>query len=268
MKNVMATLAVCACALSTANAEDRFDVPVTGEVLQGWVLADGSRMAALRLSLAPGWKTYWRAPGDAGIPPQFDWAGSRNMATVSINWPTPKVFDQNGMRSVGYENSLVIPLRIEPTSDGKPVQLNAKMELGVCSDVCIPHELEFSALIDNDNLTPTPIIAAALAERPYSPSEAGVRSAKCRVSPTADGLQIEAHIAMPPAGGREYVVFEPGVENIWVSEADTRRTGDVVIATSELVNITGGPIAIDRSAIRITVLGSQYAVDVKGCSAG
>ncbi len=268
MNKVLATLAVCASFLSPAHAGDSFEVPVTGEVLQGWVLADGSRMAALRLKLAPGWKTYWRAPGDAGIPPHFNWSGSRNMATVSINWPTPKVFDQNGLRSVGYEDSLVIPLRIEPTSDAEPVRLNAKMELGVCSDVCVPHELEFSALIDNNSLTPSPIIAAALAQRPYSASEAGVQSATCRVSPTADGLRLEAQIAMPSAGGSEYVVIEPGLENIWVSEAHTRRAGGVVIATSEMVNINGGPIAVDRSAIRITVLGSEYAVDVKGCSAG
>lgn len=241
---------------------------MTGEVLSGWVQSDGSRMAALRLKLAPGWKTYWRAPGDAGIPPEFSWSGSSNMETVSISWPAPMVFDQNGMRSVGYQDTLVIPLRIEPRAQGEPLELQATMALGVCADVCIPHELEFSARIDDDNLTPTPAIAAALAQRPYSASEAGVRSAKCRMSPTRDGLQIEAHIAMPSAGGDEYVVIEPGVSNIWVSEADTKRSGDTVVAISEMVNINGGPVAIDRSAIRMTVLGSKHAVDIKGCAAG
>ena len=96
-------------------------------MLHGWVNSDGTRTAALHLDLAPGWKTYWRAPGDAGIPPRFDWRGSSNVGTVAITWPTPSVFDQNGMRSVGYEDVLTIPLRIEPRTPGEPVRLRAKM---------------------------------------------------------------------------------------------------------------------------------------------
>lgn len=225
-------------------------------------------MAALRLSLAPGWKTYWRAPGDAGIPPRFDWSGSRNLDAVSVSWPTPKVFDQNGMRSVGYDNVLVIPLRIEPSDAGAAVHLSAEMELGVCSDVCIPYELALTADISTSATSPTPAIAAALAQQPYSASEAGVKAAECSVTPTSDGLQIEARLNMPPAGDDEYVVIEPGPGEIWVSEASTKRIGASLIATSEMVHVTGGPIALDRSAIRITVLGTKYAVDIHGCTSG
>jgi DsbC/DsbD-like thiol-disulfide interchange protein len=256
------------CAALAASAEDRFDVPVTGEVLPGWVQADGTRMAALRLTLAPGWKTYWRAPGDAGIPPTFDWSGSRNLSSVAVVWPTPKVFDQNGMRSIGYENELIIPLKLEPSSSGKALRLKADMELGVCADVCIPHALSFDARIDTDLTAPTPAIVAALANQPYSASEAGVRAAECIVSPTSDGLKIEARVTMPSAGNPEYVVIEPGPGDIWVSEAETKRQGNEVIAVSDLVHISGGTIALDRSAIRITVLGSKHAVDIRGCSPG
>ncbi|MGA9410531.1 MAG: protein-disulfide reductase DsbD domain-containing protein [Roseobacter sp.] len=268
MKYVLSLAALCAALSGPAAAETPFKVPVTGEVLTGWVMSDGTRMAALRLSLAPGWKTYWRAPGDAGIPPQFDWSGSSNLDSVAINWPAPKVFDQNGMRSVGYENNLVIPLHIKPAQDGAPVALKATMEMGICADVCVPHSLEFAAQIDAEGLTPTPAIAAALASQPYSAAEAGVTSATCIVSPTSDGLAIETRIAMPSAGGTEYVVIETGQDHVWVSEAKTKRTGSTVVATSEMVHINGGTIALDRSAVRITVLGSKYAVDVKGCSAG
>lgn len=268
MKYAFSLAAVCAALCSPALAETPFKVPVTGEVLNGWVMSDGTRMAALRLSLAPGWKTYWRAPGDAGIPPEFDWSGSDNLDSVAINWPAPKVFDQNGMRSVGYENNLIIPLHIKPTQGGTPVSLKATMEMGICADVCVPHRLEFDAEINAEGLTPTPAIAAALAARPYSASEAGVTSAKCIISPTSDGFAIEARVDMPSAGGREYVVIEPGQDHVWVSEAKTHRTGSTVVAISEMVHVNGGTIALDRSAVRITVLGSKYAVDVKGCSAG
>ena len=251
-----------------AAAQQGFESPVEASVLHGWVNSDGTRTAALHLELAPGWKTYWRAPGDAGIPPRFDWRGSSNVGTVAITWPTPSVFDQNGMRSVGYEDVLTIPLRIEPRTPGEPVRLRAKMELGVCADVCIPHELEFDTVIDNAETKPVPAIAAALAQRPYSASEAGVSSATCAISPTAEGLRIEAQVTMPSAGGKEYVVIEPGEGDIWVSEASTQRSGNRLTAVSELIELNGGTIALDRSAVRITVLGASHAVDIKGCDAG
>ena len=243
-------------------------MPVTADVLPGWVKEDGTRMAALRLRLAPGWKTYWRAPGDAGIPPQFDWSASKNLASVAVVWPSPKVFDQNGMRSVGYENEVVIPLQINPSQQGKPIRLKADMDLGICSDICIPHSLEFDVKIDTSNTAPTPAIAAALAQQPYSAKEAGVSASECIVSPTPDGLQIETRVTMPTAGNPEYVVIEPGPGEIWVSESSTKRQGGEIVAVSDMVHVNGGTIALDRSAIRITVLGSKYAVDIRGCSPG
>ena len=261
-------MAAC-CALATsATAQDRFESPVIADVLPGWVQADGSRMAALRLTLEPGWKTYWRAPGDAGIPPSFDWSASRNLASATITWPSPQVFDQNGMRSVGYEGTLVIPVRIEASQTDAPVQLRVDMELGVCSDICIPYAVQFDHPLEATTQTPTPAIAAAMAHQPYSADEAGVRAAVCIVSPTSDGLQIEARVTMPSAGGDEYMVIEPGPGDIWVSEAKTKRYGNDVVAISEMVNVTGGPITLDRSAIRLTVLGSKFAVDIQGCTSG
>lgn len=268
MKQLMVSLVFGVLCATPALAQDRFDIPVEGDVLTGWIQADGTRIAALRLTMAPGWKTYWRAPGDAGIPPQFDWSGSRNLHGISVNWPTPKVFDQNGYRSVGYEDTLIIPLQIEAKTPGEPVRLKARMDLGICSDVCLPHQLEFNAEIASATQSPSPTIAAALADQPYSAAEAGVKAAECSIAPTADGLQIEARVTMPSAGGSEYVVIETGLDEVWVSEATTSRSGETVTAISEMVHIAGGPIALDRSNVRITVLGSSYAVDVQGCTAG
>ena len=71
-------------------------------------------------------------------------------------------------------------------------------------------------------------------------------AASCRIEPTSDGLRIEARIAMPSAGKGEIMVIEPGRADIWVSEADTRRDGGEVIAVSEMVHVSGDPIALDR----------------------
>lgn len=251
-----------------AQARDPFDDPVTARVIPGWTLPDGRQMAALELVLDPGWKTYWRSPGDAGIPPQFDWSASRNLSNVQVTWPTPKVFHQNGMRSIGYTDRVIVPLTISARKAGKPVRLRGDMILGVCADVCMPHRLKFDAMLSPGDTRPVPAIAAALAQTPYSPSEAGVKAATCRLTPTGDGMKIEVRVQMPSAGGREVAVIEPGLPGIWISESDTSRSGDWIVAASEMIHDSDAAFSINRSAVRITILGQSHAVDIQGCTPG
>lgn len=225
-------------------------------------------MAAIRIKLAPGWKTYWRSPGDAGIPPQFNWSGSRNLHGVGITWPAPRIYPQNGMNTIGYKDELILPITLSARNAGNPVKLRAALDIGVCKDICIPFHLKLNATLDGTNSTPTPAIAAALAGRPYSAKEGGVTSTTCALRPNADGFEIEARLTMPATGGREVVVIEPGQPNLWMSETDVRRSGNQLVATGDLVPSGGGTLALDRSKIIITVLGKNQAVEIKGCAPG
>jgi len=257
----------CATALPLS-AGDSFETPVKGEILSGWQQADGTRMAALRLTLAPGWKTYWRAPGDAGIPPHFDWSGSKNLRGVGITWPTPEVFLTAGMQTIGYSGVLVLPIALAPRQDGEPITLRADLDIGVCSDICVPHQMRLSAIISGDNTKPTPSIVAALADRPLTAREAGVRTASCALSPTADGFEIKATMVLPSTGATEVVVIEPGQPNLWIGETKSSRSGKTLVAVGEMISDSGAAIALDRSDIRITVLGKKHAVDIQGCTPG
>lgn len=250
-------------ALASAATEDVVQI----DVLDGGQTRDGTYVAAIRLTLADGWKTYWRAPGEAGIPPQISWGGSRNLGAAEITWPTPHVFEQNGLQSIGYKNQLVLPIEITPARPGQPVRLKGEIDIGVCKDVCIPGRLRFDHDLDA-KAGRNPVIAAALAARPYSEAEAGVTASVCRLSPTRDGMRVEARITMPSAGGREVAVIEAGDPEIWATTTETRRQGDTLIAASELIHVNGGSYALDRSRIRITVLGRDHAVDIRGCQAG
>lgn len=265
-KPAATALAACLSLISPAFGQG-LDSLVQLEVLDGGKTAKGTYQGALRLTLKEGWKTYWRAPGDAGIPPHFNWSGSGNVGNVSITWPAPHVFDQNGLRSIGYEDQLVLPVEITPQNPAKPVRLRGEMDLGVCKDVCVPGKLDFDHKLDA-GADRNPAIAAALAQRPYSAREAGVAKAACQLSPTADGMQIEARITMPSAGGTEVAVIEPGNPTLWASQPETARQGNTLIARSEVINASGTPFALDRSEVRITVLGANHAVDILGCSAG
>ena len=111
---------------------------VEATLLEGWRTEDGSHMTALSLTLAPGWKTYWRAPGDAGIPPYFDWSGSENLGAGRLHWAVPEVYFINGMRSIGYETAVMIPMEIEPKAATEPIRIASDVTLGVCEEICIP----------------------------------------------------------------------------------------------------------------------------------
>ncbi|AXI45304.1 hypothetical protein C1J03_04175 [Sulfitobacter sp. SK012] len=267
MLKMLISLALMVAPPALAQSDGSKGAPISADVIQGWRQADGTQITALRLTLAPGWKTYWRAPGDAGIPPEFDWSGSRNLAGVGITWPTPEVFNQNGMRSIGYHDQLILPLHVKPKVDGKPVDIKLSMDIGVCSDICIPETLKITAILDATDAKPIPAIAAALAQRPYSGSEAGARGVTCSLRPKDGGLEITADISLPSTGSDEVVVIEAGRPGFWVSEADTSRQGNTLRAVADMVPSTGSA-SLDRSAIRFTVLGQNRAVDIIGCSAG
>ncbi|WP_420585229.1 protein-disulfide reductase DsbD domain-containing protein [Ruegeria sp.] len=266
LASTAAALSACFCLTAPVQAQVG-DGVVHLDVLDGGRTAKGTYLGAMRLTLKDGWKTYWRAPGDAGIPPQFDWNGSQNVGDVSITWPAPDVFVQNGLQSIGYEDQLVLPVEITPRNPAKPVRLRGEMDLGVCKDVCIPEQLNFDHTLNADAAR-NPAIAAALAQRPYSAKEARVSAASCRLSPSSDGMKIEARVTMPSAGGQEITVIEPGNPTLWASQPETTRQGDTLVATAEVVSASGDPFALDRSEIRITVLGANHAVDIQGCDAG
>ena len=237
------------------------------EVLDGGPTSRGTYMGALRLTLQDGWKTYWRSPGDAGIPPSFYWRGSRNVGALAITWPTPEVVMTSGFQTIGYHDLLVLPIEITPKEPGKPVVLAGEMNLGICKDVCVPSELSFSHQLDLQ-AGRNPAIAAAMASRPYTAKEAGVKSAKCKLSPTKYGMQVEAHITMPTAGGTEVAVIESGTDLAYGGATSSSRKGGVLVATTEFLPVTKSGFALERSKLRITVLGSRHAVDIRGCSAG
>ncbi|SOB94710.1 protein-disulfide reductase DsbD domain-containing protein [Rhodobacter maris] len=231
------------------------------EILPGWSNADGTRIAALQLRLAPGWKTYWRVPGEAGVPPILQFGGSENLAALRLVWPAPDVFEQNGMRTVGYHDGLVLPLVITPKEIGAPVTLHADLDFGICHEICVPVHLDLSATLDRPGAA-DPVIAAALASEPRKlPGRA-----RCRVAPIRDGMRVEAAIALPPMPG-EVALFELASRPMWVSDTLQHREGPLLMARAEFVPENGAPFPLDQGDLRITVVSAAGAVEIEGCPA-
>lgn len=240
---------------------------LSAELLPGWQTASGTHIAAIRLKLSQGWKTYWRSPGESGIPPEFDWAGSDNIGRVQIHWPTPQVFNLNGMRSIGYAQEVVLPVEIWPVRAEEAITLDTSVDLGVCRDVCVPANVKLSAVLSSKG-SADPSIRAALRAQPVSGLQGGLKTARCHVEAVKRGLRLTAELEMPPLGANEVVVIETADARVWVSEAVTRRQGGKLFADVDLVGPGRKPFSLDRSGVTMTVLAEGRAVEVQGCQGG
>lgn len=96
--------------------------------------------AGAEIRLKEGWHTYWRYPGDAGVPPQFSFAGSHNVKQVDVSWPAPKRMVDSGGTSIGYSVGVIFPLRIVPQEAGTPVTLRLRLHYAICEKLCVPAE--------------------------------------------------------------------------------------------------------------------------------
>ncbi|MEM9349829.1 MAG: protein-disulfide reductase DsbD domain-containing protein [Pseudomonadota bacterium] len=237
------------------------------QVLTGWREAGMGHIAALRLTLDSGWKTYWRAPGDAGIPPNFDWSASSNVASVTPHWPVPNIFNQNGMRSIGYDGEVIIPLHVTRETADAPIRLTADIDIGVCEEICIPARISIDAQLPEQG-APDSEIASALNDRPMTEQEASVGEVVCVVTPLEDGIALEVHAEMPSIARGEVAAIETADPTVWVAEPEMSRDGNTLIAKTELVRYDAEPFALDRSGVRMTVFGSGTAVDIQGCTGG
>lgn len=242
------------------------DELVQAGLVPGWRMDSGHHMAGLALTLAPGWKTYWRRPGEAGIPPVFDWSGSENVASVRVHWPSPVMFHTNGMLTVGYKGDVVLPLEVVPKVAGQPIHLKARVDMGICKDICMPAQVTVSADLAAPGADEGDI-RAALKARPASGGQVGVGRVSCEVEPIADGLRLTATVEIAARGGEENVVFEPADPSIWVSDSQTARAGGVLTSVVEMVAGSGAPFALDRSALVMTVISEAGAVEIRGCPA-
>ncbi len=175
------------CAINAASAED--SSPWVADSHSAVRLLAGSRSGSVLLGgiafqLEPGWKTYWRSPGDSGVPPRFDFSKSENVEGVTILWPAPMKFpDGAGGTSIGYHKQVVLPLRIVAKNADKPVILRATISYAVCEKLCVPveavTELSFASVASTQDsalsaaLDTVPVPASIGDQHPITVREVG-----------------------------------------------------------------------------------------------
>lgn len=136
--------------------------------------SDGVIRAILDVDLLPGWKTYWRDPGDAGIPPSIKFDGSSNVAQSQLDFPPPERIDDGYSVWAGYTFPVAFPLTLTQDKVGGASVLEAQVFLGICKTICIPVQNDFSLVIDPANKANSfeqRIVDRAFAQVPEQPSQ-------------------------------------------------------------------------------------------------
>jgi DsbC/DsbD-like thiol-disulfide interchange protein len=180
-----------------------------------------SYVAGVEITLADGWKTYWRNPGDAGVPPVFDWLGSTNVASIEALYPAPSRIPEADAEIIGYKGAVLFPIEVAPLQAGEPVELKLLLELGICREICIPAQAMLSLTIPAEALAsekqPSAIIAALsrvprpqAARRPDDPELQGMAA---RLGGPEPQLQFQVRF---PRGGKGGDLFIEAPDGLYV----------------------------------------------------
>ncbi len=164
--------------------------------------------AAIEIELDPGWKTYWRSPGDAGIPPRLDFSGSENAKEASVDFPAPEHDDDGVSVSNVYHDSVTLPVRFVAGDAGQPARLQLAADLGVCNDICLPVSLALGLDVpagDSDSDAAAVIDAAkALLPGPGQPGAFEIATLS-RIGGPDTAPEFEVSVATAAAGSVLFV---------------------------------------------------------------
>lgn len=216
--------------------------------------------AGLEMELADGWKTYWRIPGDAGgVPPEFDWSESENMASAKIEYPAPIRMTDRAGSTIGYKGRVVFPALITPKDATRPVKLRLMLAFGVCHDICVPSEGTYEITIPPGGAPLSTELVSALARVPVGAAHAHEavrkptpRLAKVETDLTAATPTVTLHVLFPagPTGADvfvegpvgEYVPMTrhngTGTDGAQIFVVDLSKGADVAALKGQILRVT------------------------------
>ena len=196
--------------------------PAAHAAMSEWASSEGGRMrlvaisqprndailALLQIEPKLGWKTYWRNPGDAGMPPQLDFAGSTNLVFRSIAFPVPEIGMDDGGRFVGYHQPISLILEFAKPLPDAPSTMNLNVIVGICEKVCLPFMASFSVPLkpgqpESEEFMQLQLAQSALPEKPDKDFKIG------SLHLSTDGRTVEADVTLPIAETPEIAILPP-----------------------------------------------------------
>jgi DsbC/DsbD-like thiol-disulfide interchange protein len=231
-------------------------------LLAGGLAGDGA-LAGIEIALDAGFKTYWRNPGESGLPPSFDWSKSVNVRSVEVLWPAPGRSQDAGGVSYGYSNGVVFPVRVRAAEPDKLVTLALRIDYGVCKDICIPAQADLTLTLWKD-VSPAAraLIDAALARVPRpQPLGGGGKLAILGVELAADGKGFDVKVRAPKNAQPE--LFVEGPDTWLLAPAESKEPATPGSATGTFrVDILDRPKQASGPVdLRLTLVAGDLAIE-------
>ncbi len=260
-------VAACAVGLLLASAAHADDAsPWQTDSHSQIRLVAGSRsgpvmLGGIAIQLQPGWHTYWRNPGDSGVPPRFDFSKSDNLDSVTILWPAPVKFDDGaGGESLGYEKQVLLPMRVVAKDAGKPVVVRAAISYAVCEKICIPVEANAELAFTSVASTEDGALTAALDTVP-KPVGLGEGSPFTVREVKREGKNVLVDVTAPD--GKVPNLYVEGPTADWalpIPKLDKHSPPGVKRFSFELDGLPSGATA-DGAALKLTLVWTDKAYE-------
>ena len=224
---------------------------------------DAHLRAGIEIKMQPGWKTYWRYPGDSGVPPHFDFSGSENLKTATVLYPAPHLFTDETGQSLGYKDRIIFPLVISPQQPGKPVRLRLKADYAVCEKLCVPAEGRAELTLTPGASSQDSALAAAEARVPKQVTAAQLG---LTVRRTNNGAKPLVAVDLGAPAGNPIDLFVEGPTPQWALPIPKRSQTAPAGRAQFSFELDGLPPGVDPKGqvdLTFTVVTGERAVEVK-----
>ena len=275
MKGIHRTLgsAIAACGVVTMLAGPAYAAdasPWTEDTHSAFRLIAGANKqgaatlrAGIEIKLQPGWKTYWRYPGDSGVPPRFDFSRSENLAAAKVLYPAPHLYTDETGNSLGYKDGVTFPLRVTPKQPGKLVKLRVTLDYAICEKLCVPAQGSAKlALAPGGNALDSILSTAeARVPKPVSAAQAGLTVR--RVNDAAKPLVM---VGLKAPSGAPVQLFVEGPTPEWALPIPKPAPGAPAGHRQFGFELDGLPPGVDPKGhfdLTFTVVEGERALEVK-----
>lgn len=235
------------------------------DIIRGWRQSDDIHIAAINIKLEDGWKTYWRVPGIGGIAPILNWEKSKNIKNISQIWPTPNIYNEYGLQTIGYKDELLLPLQIQPIDKKQPIHLSITIDFGICSDVCVPIQTAVEERLPERTSIGKKNILDTLEKAILSGNKSPFKIVKCNIVPIKDGFEVNAFFEGLASFDKDTlgVVEYPVKQNGWINQKASLISSNQLSVHAIVYNKSIH--FIDRSDLTLTIFSKNKAFEFDGC---
>lgn len=225
---------------------------------------NGALRFGLQFQLQPGWKIYWRAPGDAGLPPEIDWAKPANLAIGEISWPVPDRFSYAGLETFGYEGEVIFPIAATRPDPSAPVSMKPIVHFLTCAQICVPNDvtLRFDLPAGAVESPETAALIDRFAVRvPGPPAQAGFDLRSASIADSGKDAVLSLRLAATPALQHPDVMVE-GADGFSFLAPSLEHSDELTRLLIQMPGGAGASAKLSGRPLRLTIVDRASAIEM------